>query len=320
MKALLSCDVVYSAETFYDPRLDEAAEAGRIRTVRHVNPELFGGEYATAYWYPTSWRPVDHLPPGPVMPLGIPDDWIRGRPAGPGLALHVGGHRAAGDRNGTKLAIDIAQRSKHWRWRFTSQDGIGAVPRGLIARTEFVKDTHDRWELYDGCAVLLLPRRYGGQSLPVVEAAARGLAVVMPDTPPNSEYPTVLVKAAPGPWLKHKWIRTAVMDSTQGKRTMERLFESDELAEAQAASGGVGGRSRLVEAGAGVAGCSSRSTLDCCYALIGPVLWCRWARRSDITGPGSTRSSASTSTRSRITRSSSSKRTRSSGPTSTGST
>ncbi len=150
--------------------------------------------------------------------------------------MHVGGHRAAGDRNGTKLAIDIAQRSKHWRWRFTSQDGIGAVPRGLIARTEFVKDTHDRWELYDGCAVLLLPRRYGGQSLPVVEAAARGLAVVMPDTPPNSEYPTVLVRAAPGPWLKHKWIRTAVMDSTQGKRTMERLFESDELEEAQARS------------------------------------------------------------------------------------
>ena len=211
------------------------AERGEIKTVRHVNPELFGGEYATAYWYPTSWQPVD-LPPGPVMPLGIPDEWITGRPAGPGLALHVGGHRAAADRNGTKLAIDIAQRTREWRWRFTSQDGVGAVPRALIARSEFVKDTHDRWELYDGAAVLLLPRRYGGQSLPVIEAATRGLAVVLPDVSPNHEYPAELVHAKPGPWLKHKWIRTAVMDSTPGKRTMDRLHDPDELAAAQSRS------------------------------------------------------------------------------------
>ena len=93
--ALMSCDVVYSAETFYDPRLDQAAERRQIRTVRHVNPELFGGEYATAYWYPTSWKPVD-LPPGPVMPLGIPDEWIRGEPAGPGERIGRRPCRGAG--------------------------------------------------------------------------------------------------------------------------------------------------------------------------------------------------------------------------------
>ena len=228
-EALMDCDVVYSAETFYDPRLDEAAARGRLRTVRHVNPELFGGEYATTYWYPTSWR-LDKLPPGRVVPMPTEPDRIPLDPPGPtGLALHVGGHRAAGDRNGTKIALDVAQRTRRWRWRWTSQDGVGAVPRALIAKSEFVKDVDDRWALYDGVAVMVMPRRYGGLCLPVIEALTRGIVVVMTDTEPNGMWPIVPVHGHPGPWLKHQMIRTHIMDAMRASKVVDNLADPETL-------------------------------------------------------------------------------------------
>ena len=39
--------------------------------------------------------------------------------------------------------------------------------------------------------MLVMPRKYGGLCLPVLEAAARGLALVMTDTVPNSDWPIV---------------------------------------------------------------------------------------------------------------------------------
>jgi hypothetical protein len=234
LDALMSCDVVYSAETFYDPRLDEAAERGELRTVRHVNPELFGGEYATEYWYPTAWR-LNHLPKGRVVPMPVEPEHIPATPPGMGRMLHVGGHRAAGDRNGSKIALDIAQRTRKWDWRFTSQDGIGAVPRSLIARSEFVKDVDDRWGLYEGCAGLVMPRRYGGLCLPIVEAMTRGLAVFATDTEPNRMWPIVPLYAHPGPWLKSKMIRTMVVDAGRASRIVDNC-DGDTLAGLQAAS------------------------------------------------------------------------------------
>jgi hypothetical protein len=217
--ALMGCDVVYSAETFYDPRLDEAAARGELKTVRHVNPELFGGEYATAYWYPTDWR-LSHLPPGRVVPMPVEPDMIPEKPPGAGRLLHVGGHRAAGDRNGTKIALDIGQRTRDRNWRFTGQDGVGAVPRSLIARSEFVPDVADRWGFYDDCAALVMPRRYGGLCLPVVEALTRGLAVFMTDESPNRTWPIVPLYARPGPWLK-SGIRTTVVDAGRAARVID---------------------------------------------------------------------------------------------------
>jgi hypothetical protein len=68
----------------------------------------------------------------------------------------------------------------------------------VLHHTEVVGDISDRWSMYDGCGILLYPRRYGGQSLVVNEAMARGLAVIMGDGSPNLDWPIAAVPVRPG--------------------------------------------------------------------------------------------------------------------------
>ena len=236
-EALLTCDVVYSAETFYDPHLLARLTAAGVGSVRHVNPELFGHEPSSTVWYPTQWR-IDDLPPGPVVPVPIDDAHIADSPAGPGLLLHTGGHRATADRNGTQIVWSVIRRQP-WRWRITSQDGLGPVARGLEGKVEMVGGVEDRWSLYDGCAVLVMPRRYGGLCLPVLEASARGLAVVMPDCPPNmSAFEVVPVKHGAGGWLgvpptAGGRIQLAMVAAHDLEDTIRVLMERPELLDQQ---------------------------------------------------------------------------------------
>lgn len=184
--ALLSCDVIYSAETFYDDRLMHNLQKRRIATVRHINCELYWSEGESHPIYPTSWRLPDR-PEGPTVPVPIPDDRIAPGPAGEGLLLHVGGWKAKNDRNGTQLVRNTLRRTDR-KWRVTAQYGraVGNEPN-----VEVVGEIEDRWGLYDGCSALVMPRKYGGLCLPAQEAAARGLALVMSDTEPQNEWPIV---------------------------------------------------------------------------------------------------------------------------------
>ena len=101
-----------------------------------------------------------------------------------------------GDRNGTKFLPWMVSRAKQ-QWRVASQDGmrIGPKMRGKVVPMGHVED---RWDLYDGCSILVMPRRYGGLCLPVQEAMARGMAVVMTDCPPNRRWPIVPVETREG--------------------------------------------------------------------------------------------------------------------------
>lgn len=182
---LLECDVLYSAETYYDPRIPPLAKKRGIPTFKHVNCELYSDEGETHPVYPSEWR-LPHVPEGPTLPVPIPDDRIR-PPAGEGPVLHVAGWQAAHDRNGTKLVASAIRRSTS-QWRVTAQYGRAVVPKGNVV---MVDEVDDRWSLYEGCSVLVLPRRYGGLCLPALEAAASGLALVMPNIPPNDGWPIV---------------------------------------------------------------------------------------------------------------------------------
>lgn len=193
-EALMDCDVMYTAETFYDPRLEQHPNA-----VLHVNPEFYRGEPGR-YWYPTSWR-TETLPPGEIVGTPIDDDDIARTVAGPGMPLHVGGHNARMDRNGSRIVHGMLGRSQH-RWKIASQDGFKMRPE-ILRKCQIVGNTENHWALYEDASMLVYPRRYGGQSLQVNEAMAKGLAVLMTDCPPNIEtWPIVPVASRPASRLK----------------------------------------------------------------------------------------------------------------------
>jgi hypothetical protein len=173
LDALASCDTVLSVETWYDLRIPQQA----ARSVLYVNPELYRAEeIATDYWAPTSWE-IDRLPAGTrVVPMPVATDrpWRRGD----GF-LAVEGTGAMGDRNGVDIAREAAR--------------LAGVPLQVASQLDG-RGMAEPWDVYALGDVLVLPRRYGGLSLVAQEAMAAGLAVVMPDCEPNSQWPVMAVR------------------------------------------------------------------------------------------------------------------------------
>lgn len=195
---LRGLDVVYSAETFYDWRIVDWAHDAGVATVAHVMPEFWRHwqqpdlPMPTQVWAPTTWR-LDLLPPGtPVVPVPVEQDVFPLTPAGVGDRLqvvHVAGHRAAGDRNGTLSLLVAAGRVREPMdiYVHTQDDHLPRVrtlkPGVSLHMVPGGKRT--RPELYAGMHLHVLPRRYGGLCLPAQESLASGLGLAMTQTPPN---------------------------------------------------------------------------------------------------------------------------------------
>lgn len=194
-------DIVISYETFYDWRLCAWARELEVATVCELMPEWWRPHWApnpTAWWTPTSWR-AEQLPPNTRhVPIPITPGPRIARTHGPFRWLHVAGAQTEADRNGTR-AVEQAAR-------------LLRADQEIVVRTQSPLDLHapnltvehaslpSRWALYDDVDALLLPRRYAGLSLPVLEALAVGLPVVITDTSPqNADWPVQTVPAVEGP-------------------------------------------------------------------------------------------------------------------------
>lgn len=201
-------DAVWTAETFYDQRFCRwAADAGAVTAI-HLNPEFVEpaggwgiGVDATAWWTATPWR-IEHLPTGTevvAQPVAL-DRFAPVEPhAGPCRWLHVAGKRAGWDRNGTEaLAAALPLLRRPCTVTIAVQDGEPVHLPRLPAHVtvELVGPADDYWALYRGHDALVLPRRYGGLCLPVGEAMAAGMAVLLPDVSPNRDsWPAALFPA-----------------------------------------------------------------------------------------------------------------------------
>lgn len=194
-------DVVYAAETFYDPRLPRWAEAKGVTTVLHANPEFYtGAQNPTRLWSATPWR-QDVMPrTTEVVPFPVATDrFTHPEPHdGPCRWLHVAGKRALADRNGTDTLVSaLPHLTEPCEVRIVVQHGevpsLPDIPPHVTVT--LLAPPADYWRLYDEADALVLPRRYGGLCLPVQEACAAGLAVVLPDLVPNHVWPGPRVPA-----------------------------------------------------------------------------------------------------------------------------
>jgi hypothetical protein len=239
-------DVVLTCETPYDYRIYDIARRRGIRTACQFNYEFF--KYlevpslpkpdlfiAPSTWHLERLRRYEHV----LLPLGVDRERCRFRHRKRAdVFLHPGGHRAWGDRNGTEIVRKSLRYIKApVTVRIRTQSRLASDPhipkRTDSARVEVIHATESNyWDVYDG-DVLVLPRRYGGQCLPLNEALSCGLVPVMPDIAPQSEFlpPECLIRArVVGPFRTQAGsvTRYAVRPVDLGYRLRE-LYEEPEI-------------------------------------------------------------------------------------------
>lgn len=197
-------DVVISCEIFYSTRLSNVAHRRGIRTILQYNYEFFeyfvidGMRQPNILLGPTTWHidyinkyfggksTVTHLPP-PTTPAIFTSAKETNMAKSHKRILHVAGKRAAKDRNGTDIVIEMLKYSKaDYELVVTVQGDFKPDcddPRLTIDNS----NPDDRAELYTGFDLMVLPRRYGGLCLPMNEALLSGLPVIMTDVSPNND-------------------------------------------------------------------------------------------------------------------------------------
>jgi glycosyltransferase involved in cell wall biosynthesis len=203
-------DIIFECETPLNFYLHERAKQKGVKVVQQYNRE-FLDYFKNPNWAPpallaspTSWclEEVQQLGVAPVEMWRMPIDRRKipyRRFDTLETFVHVMGRPSVHDRNGTIAFLDAANRLGHqYRYKvyFQPPGDVRAqeyfepikqqIPRyeGLV---EFIEDTPDNATMYETGEVLVLPRRYGGLCLPMLEALSAGMPVIMPNISPNGD-------------------------------------------------------------------------------------------------------------------------------------
>jgi glycosyltransferase involved in cell wall biosynthesis len=189
-------DVVLGAETFYRPWVTSIFRECGVRSVLVCNVE-FSAHVLADDWAPrpdvmavaTDWE-MGRIPGAVVLPHGVNRDRLPFRRRTEAKTfLHVVGHSAAQDRQGSRILFEALTLVTHpMRVVVTSQRDLSVSHRPARCVDLEVRDADVPcyWALYDDADVLVHPRRYGGLSLPMMEALSSGMPVLMPDASPQN--------------------------------------------------------------------------------------------------------------------------------------
>jgi glycosyltransferase involved in cell wall biosynthesis len=225
-------DVVYTAECDYtrDGTLYSLAHQMGVKTVLHLNWEFF--EHArnpnlprpSLFAAPSMWH-WDEIPePKTFLPVPIELNRFPARPT-PSTAIrfmHIIGRPAVHDRNGTRDLLAALQYVQSEIVMTIKCQDPQYVPRllpafripGNISLIVDGGDIPNYWDNYRDADVLVLPRRFGGLSLPVNEALGAGMPVVMPAISPNE-------------WLPAEWLVPAEHAGSFQAKTKVDLYSVD---------------------------------------------------------------------------------------------
>lgn len=235
-------DLIFTAETPYDYRILEWAASRSIPTIVQANFEFCGWLQAPhlprptlfafpSEWYQERWPANSIYLPFPVDTQKFP---FKQRSSIQSI-LHIGGHPTRDDRDGTFTVLEytrhvppthtltITSQNKHFRRQ----------PRSK-AHIHYQYGDHDSLApIYANHDLLLLPRRWGGQSLKLNEALASGLPVLMPNFPPQNLFlpPEMLIRASEGNTMRTQagWVETCRVQGNDLKVAVRRYLTDDDL-------------------------------------------------------------------------------------------
>ena len=223
---LQGLDVVITAETPYNFDLYRLAKKRGIKTICVENPEF----------YDHVKYPELPLPDVIILPSVWLEDEIRSHAESKGVKvyqihhpvdrqetpftlrdqanfIHIAGKPAAHDRNGT------------WDYLAAMPDGRVTVQDETFARqirkryrhSKVYDDVTDQKMLYQMGNILVFPRKYGGNCLPLNEALSSGMPVIMPDISPNNNL------------LPKEWLVTARKTSEFHPRGKVDIYSVDRV-------------------------------------------------------------------------------------------
>jgi glycosyltransferase involved in cell wall biosynthesis len=185
---LTGLDTVFCIELPYDWGLLDAARARGIRTILRINYEYLADPLP--HQPDLLIAPIDWYQPEGTMILPFPVDRERfrfKRRMRADTFLHVTGRIGRFGRNGTpELLQAIPLVRSDVRFLIYAQTELPAIddPRVEIR----IGDFPDNAVLFEEGDIFVLPRRYGGQSLPMNEALSAGLPVLMSDMRPQNAF------------------------------------------------------------------------------------------------------------------------------------
>lgn len=183
-------DTIYSCETLYDPRILPMARANGIRVVVHAMPEL--APWATTAPHqlsqsaprpelaiPTGWR-SETLPGARLLPVPVARDRLPFKQRTSVSHLHHVTGAAMLDRAGTAILLAALPHVTRDCYLTIRTEKPLQLPAARHVDVTVIDDrATNYWESYpDDVDVLVLPRRYGGLSLPTQECASLGVPTI----------------------------------------------------------------------------------------------------------------------------------------------
>lgn len=168
-------DVLFVVETPLNWDIFKWAREMGVKTVLQQNPEFL--EYfmrpvpkPDLFLSPTKWmsKQVERVGvPTIYLPVPIATDRINRREiTKANHFIHISGHKAYMDRNGTEI---VKGARGHLRMS------------NITIYDQSMREVPDYWDLFARGDILILPRRYGGLSLQYQEATAAGMPVIITD-------------------------------------------------------------------------------------------------------------------------------------------
>lgn len=221
---LRGLDVVIGAETFYAHDFCNWARQEGVRTILQINPEF------AAWWQngctdpkpdvfitPTTWL-LDKMPGAIHLPFPVDREVFPFRLREQAKHfVHIAGHQAMSDRAGTRTLFAVFSRHRDTHFTIRSQSRFPWS--STILRQVNIEQSADLDppQLYADADVILLPRRYGGQSMVANEALSSGCPVIMIDRAPENTWPGVITVRG----VKKRQLRTkgGVFDVWEGSHT-----------------------------------------------------------------------------------------------------